>query len=406
MGGSAVRLLVGQSAMRTLAGLITVGMVAGVIVVCTMMFRGDFTQTVSITVLSPRAGLVMNPQAKVKLLGVQVGSVASIEERPNAQAALHLAIDPNQLRRIPANVGVAIASTTVFGNKFVELRMPAQPATQRLQAGQVLDASRVTVEFNTLFQQLTSVLSAIEPGKLNATLDAIAMTLNGRGHKIGDAFSDLDALLRRLEPSLPTLERDLQIAPTVVNIYADAATDLLTVTRNTTTLSNTIVSQQQQLDAILISAAGLGDIGADVVGTNSQPLTDVLHAFVPTTDVLSRHHDSIYCGIAGMEPIMDSAPSPLPGVIASLNFGLGVERYRYPSDLPKVAAKGDSHCADIGLPDLPFQGRPKFVVADVGANPWKYGNQGILLNSDWLKQMLYGPIDGPPRNSSQIGQPG
>ncbi|WP_245830102.1 MCE family protein [Mycobacterium numidiamassiliense] len=401
-----MRLLVGQSAMRTLAGLITVGMVAGVIVVCTMMFRGDFTQTVSITVLSPRAGLVMNPQAKVKLLGVQVGSVASIEERPNAQAALHLAIDPNQLRRIPANVGVAIASTTVFGNKFVELRMPAQPATQRLQAGQVLDASRVTVEFNTLFQQLTSVLSAIEPGKLNATLDAIAMTLNGRGHKIGDAFSDLDALLRRLEPSLPTLERDLQIAPTVVNIYADAATDLLTVTRNTTTLSNTIVSQQQQLDAILISAAGLGDIGADVVGTNSQPLTDVLHAFVPTTDVLSRHHDSIYCGIAGMEPIMDSAPSPLPGVIASLNFGLGVERYRYPSDLPKVAAKGDSHCADIGLPDLPFQGRPKFVVADVGANPWKYGNQGILLNSDWLKQMLYGPIDGPPRNSSQIGQPG
>jgi virulence factor Mce-like protein len=371
-----------------------------------MMFRGDFTKTVSITVLSPRAGQVINTHAKVKLLWVQVGSVASIEERPNAQAALHLAIDPNQLRRIPANVGVAIASTTVFGNKFVELRMPAQPATQRLQAGQVLDASRVTVEFNTLFQQLTSVLSAIEPGKLNATLDAIAMTLNGRGHKIGDAFSDLDALLERLEPSLPTLEHDLQIAPTVVNTYADAAADLLTVTRNTTTLSNTIVSQQQQLDAILISAAGLGDIGADVVGTNSQPLTDVLHAFVPTTDVLSRHHDSIYCGIAGMEPIMDSAPSPLPGVIASLNFGLGVERYRYPSDLPKVAAKGDSHCADIGLPDLPFQGRPKFVVADVGANPWKYGNQGILLNSDWLKQMLYGPIDGPPRNSSQIGQPG
>jgi virulence factor Mce-like protein len=392
--------------MRVLAGLITVGAIASVIVLCTMMFRGDFTKTVPVTILSPRAGLVMNPQAKVKLLGVQVGSVASIEERPNGQAALHLAIDQNQLRRIPANVDVEIASTTVFGNKFVELRMPTQPATQRLQPGQVLDASRVTVEFNTVFQQLTSVLSAIEPGKLNATLDAIAMALNGRGHKIGDAFSDLDALLERLDPSLPTLEHDLQVAPTVVNTYADAATDLLTVTSDTTTLSNTIVSQQQQLDAVLISAAGLGDIGADVVGTNRQPLTDMLHVFVPTTDVLSRHHDSIYCGIAGMEPIMDSAPSPLPGVIASLNFGLGVERYRYPSDLPKVAAKGDSHCGDIGLPDLPFQGRPKFVVADVGANPWKYGNQGILLNSDWLKQMLYGPLDGPPRNSSQIGQPG
>lgn len=43
------------------------------------------------------------------------------------------------------------------------------------------------------------------------------------------------------------------------------------------------------------------------------------------------------------------------------------------------------------------------VVVDVGA---KYGNQGILLNSGGLKQLLYGPIDGPPRNTAQIGMPG
>jgi hypothetical protein len=46
------------------------------------------------------------------------------------------------------------------------------------------------------------------------------------------------------------------------------------------------------------------------------------------------------------------------------------------------------------------------LVADVGANPWRYGNQGILLNADALKQALFGPIQGPPRNSAQIGMPG
>lgn len=396
----------GPSAARALAGLVTLAMIAGVVVLSALMFRGDFISSVPITILSPRAGLVMNPKAKVKLLGIQVGTVASIEERPNGQAALHLAMDPSQLHHIPANIGVDIASTTVFGNKFVQLRMPTQPVEQRLRPGQVLDASQVTVEFNTLFQQLTSVLSAIEPGKLNATLDAIASTLNGRGNKIGEAFSDLDTLLKRFEPNLPMLEHDLSVAPTVVNTYADAASDLTTVISNTSTLSNTIVSQQQQLDAVLMSAAGLGDVGADVVGTNRQPLTDALRLLVPTTDVLSRHHDSLYCGLAGIWPVASGPSSEVPGVVASLSFGLGLERYRYPSNLPKVAAKGDSHCADIGLPDMPFQMRPKFVVADVGANPWQYGNPGILPNSDWLKQMLYGPIDGPPRNSSQIGQPG
>ena len=52
---------------------------------------------------------------------------------------------------------------------------------------------------------------------------------------------------------------------------------------------------------------------------------------------------------------------------------------------------------------MPFEYRPPFLVADVGANPCRYGNQGILLNSDALKQLLFGPIDGPPRNTAQIG---
>jgi hypothetical protein len=30
----------------------------------------------------------------------------------------------------------------------------------------------------------------------------------------------------------------------------------------------------------------------------------------------------------------------------------------------------------------------------------------VLLNSDALKEALFGPIDGPPRNSAQIGMPG
>ncbi len=46
------------------------------------------------------------------------------------------------------------------------------------------------------------------------------------------------------------------------------------------------------------------------------------------------------------------------------------------------------------------------LVADTGANGYQYGNQGIPLNSDGLKQMLFGPLGGPPRNSAQVGMPG
>jgi phospholipid/cholesterol/gamma-HCH transport system substrate-binding protein len=85
-------------------------------------------------------------------------------------------------------------------------------------------------------------------------------------------------------------------------------------------------------------------------------------------------------------------------------LGFGAERYRYPVNLPKVAATGGPQCQD--LPVVPFDVSPPFVVADVGANPMEYGNPQLMWNSDALKQLLYGPIAGPPRNVFQIGQPG
>ena len=59
-----------------------------------------------------------------------------------------------------------------------------------------------------------------------------------------------------------------------------------------------------------------------------------------------------------------------------------------------------------GSAALPFNTNPPHVITDIGTNPAGYGNPQVLLNSDLLKQLLYGPIAGPPRNSAQIGQPG
>jgi virulence factor Mce-like protein len=338
------------------------------------------------------------------MLGVQVGEVASIEQRPDGQAALHLALDPAQLQNIPANVVAQITSSTVFGAKYVQFVPPDAPSTESLHAGQVLDSQSVMVEINTVFEQLTAVLSKIEPAKLNATLGAIASAMSGRGEQIGQTLSDLDAFLARLEPSLPALNHDLDVAPGVLRAYADAAPDFISIAENATRISDTLVDQERNLDAILVSATGLADIGTQVVGDNRRQLTDVLHLLVPTTDLTNRYHEALYCGGAGLLPLAQSPPNRVPGAEVLAGLLPGLDRYRYPSDLPKVAAKGGPQCTY--LPRVPYNTPPPWVVTDTGTNPWKYNNEGILVNSDLLKQILFGPIDGPPRNGAQIGQPG
>ena len=168
-----------------LLGLATVVVIVAIVSVALTQFRGGFTKSVAVTVMSDRAGLLMNPGAKVKLHGAQVGTVSSIEDMPDGQAAIHLAIEPRRRDLIPANVAVDIVATTAFGAKFVQLNPPAHPSPLSIRAGQVLDAGHVTVEVNSVFQQLTSVLSKIDPAKLNETLGAISTAVHGRGAQLG-----------------------------------------------------------------------------------------------------------------------------------------------------------------------------------------------------------------------------
>nr|WP_247649851.1 MCE family protein [Mycobacterium ulcerans] len=300
---------------RPLAGLATVLVIALIVAVAVGLFRGDFTQSVPVTVVSPRAGLVMNPDAKVKMRGVEVGKVAAIDVRSNGDAVFHLAMDPSQIRLIPSNVLVDIASTSVFGAKFVELVPPEQPSSESLQPHQVLEGKHVTVEVNTVFQQLTSLLLSIDPAKQ--------------------------------DPSLPALSHDLAVLPAVSNAYADAAQDLVNTAENAIRISKSIVDEQQNLDAFLISSIGLADVGNDVVGGNRQALTDVLDLLVPTSDLLYEYRQALWCGISGSLVNLHAPPLPEPMIKVLVYLGFGAERYRYPSNLPKVAATGGPQCSGL-----------------------------------------------------------
>lgn len=397
--------LAARSYIRPLAGILTIVAIAAIVALAVGLFRGDFSESARVTVISQRAGLVMNPDAKVKMNDIQVGTVSSIEQMSNGTAELHLAMDPASLHLIPSNVRVDVASSTVFGAKFVQLTSPPDPTSTPLRSGQIIDGDHVSTEVNTVFEQLTSVLSTIQPEKLNQTLSALSSAFSGRGEKMGQIITDFDATLAELDLSLENLRHDLAVAPAVLNTYADVASDLLKIVEHATSISRTVVERQHDLDALLVSAIGFSDLGNEVLTTNHRPLADVLHLLAPVTGLTRAYDQALYCTLAGAIPLAQVPPSRVPGaeVMASLTWG--TDPYRYPSDLPKVAATGGPQCN--GLPQVPYETRPPYIVADVGTNPWEYGHPGISLNAAGIKEYLLGrPIDGPPRNSAQVGMPG
>lgn len=98
---------------------------------------------------------------------------------------------------------------------------------------------------------------------LNATMTALGEGLRGNGDNLGATMTGLNSYLAQLNPKLPAVQRDLQQTAQVADIYADAAPDLVTVLNNVPTLSQTIVDQQDNLNATLLAATGLANNGFD-----------------------------------------------------------------------------------------------------------------------------------------------
>ena len=359
--------------MKKIAAVALVLSLVAIVVAALTTFAGGFDTTVPVTVTSERAGLVMDPQAKVRLRGVEVGRVASMSHDGDT-ARINLDLDPDMLWMIPANAAVEIKSTTVFGAKNVNFLVPANPSNRSLEAGAVISADNVTVEFNTLFEHLSEVLQKLEPDKLHATLGAVSSALRGRGDQLGELLADTDSYLEKMNPSLPALQRDLAAAAIVTNVYADATPDLMRVLDNATTTSATIVSEQADLDRLLMNVIGLAYTANGVLTENEQPLETALATLTHTTTLLDEYSPALTCFLVGLNKGR-MAFGPLAGagdnasIQLSSSFVLGAPAYTVEKDLPKIAASGGPNC--YGLPDFdPKAGPAPFVVADTGTQPY------------------------------------
>ena len=62
----------------------------------------------------------------------------------------------------------------MFGNKYISFSSPKDPSPQRITSQDVIDASSVTTEFNTVFETVMSIAEQVDPVKLNTTLTATA----------------------------------------------------------------------------------------------------------------------------------------------------------------------------------------------------------------------------------------
>ena len=308
------------------------------------LFTGSLKKYVDVTVTSDRSGLVMETGAKVKMRGVQVGRVSGIQGGQDP-VSIRLQIYPDQVKYIPANIGAQIRATTVFGAKFVDLTYPEAPVSQRLESGQVLKSSNVSVEVNTVFENLVSLLGQIDTSKLNAVLTALAEGVRGQGERIGQATTDANQVLLALNPRSDTIRADWQALKGFSDAYSGAATNIVNTLRQLSTTSVTITNNAKPLDALLLNVIGLSNSGIALLAPSQQNLIKAVNVLEPTTNLLMKYNPEYTCMLVGAKWLLDNGAYDATGgngksFVVDGGVLAGDDQYRYPDNLPIIGAKG------------------------------------------------------------------
>jgi len=394
---------------RRLVGVVFLLVFALLIWLSLALYHKQFTPVSTVTLYTGSVGNEMHVGAEVMVRGVQVGEVRSISA-DGTGARLQLAIQPGMVSRLPANVTALMVPTTLFGERYVDLLIPARPSVARLTAGNVIrqDHSADAVEVEKVLNNLLPLLQASEPDKLSVTLTALAQGLQGHGKELGQTLVQLNSLLHRYNPHLPALDNDIRQLAGVARTLNAASPNLLQALDYFTVTSQTLTSERASFSALYSTVTTASDDIRAFLDANSNNIISLSTDSTATLQILARYSPEFPCVLRDLKNFVPAADKLLgkgtkqPGLhVNAVIVPVYVNaRYLPGVDTPKYGDNLGPHCYSV-----PFKG----ITLNDGTTPVSggpaAGGTGATTRSAQRPQAGTTPAKTPASTTALAGSP-
>jgi phospholipid/cholesterol/gamma-HCH transport system substrate-binding protein len=284
--------------------------VMGIVFLCLLLagvyltysiFTKKFTAYDEVTLQTSTIGLQLPERADVKIRGVIVGEVLGFEANGAGDGAdLTLGIYPSELDTIPANVTGSIVPKTLFGEKYVSLVVPDDPAADHIESGATIKRTVVATEVEQVLSDLYPLLRTVQPAQINQTLNALATALDGRGDQLGDNIETLDSYLKRINPQIPQLVEDLRLTAEVSDNYADVMPQIAQILDDTVLTTGTLEGREEKLHALFQDVSAFSDTATDFLDDNGDNLIRLSDVGVRQLRVFAKYAPEFNCLTRGL----------------------------------------------------------------------------------------------------------
>lgn len=377
---------------RRVAGALFLVVLVALASVSVAVYQKRFTQVAMVTLYTNSAGNEMNLGAEVKVRGVVIGEVRQITA-DGSGARLELALDPAVAGQLPANVSAEMLPATLFGERYVDLVLPASPSPQTLASGSVIsqDRSGDALELERVLNNLLPLLSATEPDKLSLVLNALGQGLRGRGAELGRTLTTLNSYLGQLNPQLPALDTDIRELAGLARTYNQAAPGLLSALNDFAATSQVVARQRADVTALLANLTTAADDLHSFLAANQQNIIQLSADSQASLSILASYAPEFPCtlqDLVNFEPAMNKVlgqGTNEPGLHITVNVVPSLGRYLPGRDTPAYGDNTGPECYPV-----PFNG---VTLHDTAATS---GPGGALPDAQLVRELTALSLGSPP----------
>lgn len=276
------------------------------------------------------------PGDEVRVVGVPVGRIDSIEPRPS-DVKITMSIDRDV--KVPADAQALIISPNLVAARFIQITPAYTDGDVMAEGASIpLDRTGVPVEWDEVKEQLTQLSTQLGPqegsvqGPLSEFVDQAANTFDGNGDSFRNALRELSQTAGRLGDSRTDLFGTVKNLQVLVDALSNSNEQIVQFTNHVSSVSQVLAESSSGLDNTLST---LNQALTDVRGflnENNDALIAQVGKLADFTQILTDHSDDIEQilhvtpnGLANFYNIYNPAQGTVGGLLSLPNFANPVQ---------------------------------------------------------------------------------
>ncbi|ORA37160.1 MCE family protein [Mycobacterium aquaticum] len=276
------------------------------------------------------------PGDEVRVVGVPVGRIDSIEPRPT-DVKVNMTLDRGV--KVPADAKALIIAPNLVSARFIQLTPAYTKGDEMANGASIgLDRTGVPVEWDEVKEQLTQLSTQLGPqqgsiqGPLAQFVNQAADTFDGNGDSFRNALRELSQTAGRLGDSRTDLFGTIRNLKILIDALSNSNEQIVQFTNHVSSVSQVLAQSSSGLDETLATLnQALGDVRG-LLHDSNDALIGQVSKLADFTQILTDHSDDIEQilhvtpnGLANFYNIYNPAQGTVGGLLSLPNFANPVQ---------------------------------------------------------------------------------